>query len=106
MRNTLYYREIVERMSNRFLQNQDQLDRIDEILEATASGEEGSFSSICELAADALGTVQEFSDDHDVDWDHAMDEYADHIIDHLIAGDNLDALDLISLASSSGQNVR
>jgi hypothetical protein len=105
MRNNLYYREIADRMSNRLLENPDQQDELDEII-AREYGDESSVYTICAKAACVFDAVEEISQDDLIDWDHALDEYADEVIDQIMAGDRLDTLDMISLATASGQSIR
>lgn len=104
MSNNLYYREIADRMSNRLFQNPEEMDQIDEVI--SEYNDDSTVYSICAKAADVLDIVKELSNDDHIDWDNAVDEYADEVIDHLLEGQRLDTLDMISMASKSGQSLK
>ena len=92
-------------MSNRLLENPEQINEIDEII-AREYGDDNTVYSVCAKAALVFGAIEELSENDVLDWDHALDEYVDEVIDHLIAGDKLDTLDMIAMATVSGQNIR
>ncbi len=104
MSNDLFYREMVDRMSNRLFQNPDQMDQIDEII--NEHHQDSTVYTICAKAANVLDIVKELSNDDHIDWDNAVDEYADDVIEHLLEGQKIDTLDMITMASRSGQSVR
>ena len=63
--------------------------------------------TICAKSAVAFDAVKELShEDETLDWDNVLDDYADDIIDHIMSGERIDTLDMISMAAISGQSVR
>lgn len=101
----LYYREIVDRMSNRLFEKQELINEIDEII-AQEYGDEHSVYSVCAKAASVFKTIESLSDEDVIDWDYALEEYADEVVDHLLSGDRMDTLDMVSYATASGRNLR
>lgn len=105
MSSKLYYHEITNKMTEYLFQNPSRMDQIDEIINSEYQGE-SSIYSVCAQAANTFGTVEALSDDALIDWDNALDEYAEDVINHLLEGNKIDTLDMISMASQSGLSVR
>ncbi|MEO9474609.1 MAG: hypothetical protein ABJG41_03730 [Cyclobacteriaceae bacterium] len=105
MRNNLYYGEIAAKISAHLYQNPEQVSQIDETY-GTRVSEEDTLYTVCADAARAFDAIETLTEDPYIAWHDALDEYADDVLDHLMTGDTLDIIDMVSMASKSVQSIR
>lgn len=103
MSKNVYYHEIVDTV---IFQNPNRMDDANEAIEKQY-GAESTVYTYCANAADVLSKVAESSNDDLLDWEgDILEEYAEEVADRLFAGDRLDNLDMIYIASSIGLDTR
>ncbi len=105
MHNTLYYGEIVAKISARLHQNPDHMVRITNMM----SKEKNSNDSIWTLCADAakvFDSIEDLSGEHFIDWHKAIDHYAQEVLDSLLIGGKLDIVDMVSMVARSIEDSR
>lgn len=104
MSNRLYYGEIATRLSTNLYHNQDCLSEMDG--EISYSHDDEHLFSICSDAARAFTAMEELARDPSIPWDDALDDYTNDVLEHLQTNDNIDILDMVSMASKSVRSFR
>ncbi|MEQ8470025.1 MAG: hypothetical protein RIC35_02515 [Marinoscillum sp.] len=101
--NTLYFGEIVAKLSAHIHGNPDKVKRITATLDQFS---QDSIWTICSDAARVFDKIEDLSGEHFINWHQALEIYADYILNHLLSNRQLNIVDMISLASKSIQDSR
>lgn len=100
MRNTLYYGEIVAKISARLHQNPDHIIRIRHVV-----GEEhdpdNTIWELCATAGSVFDQIEDLTGEHFIDWHRAIDRYAQEVLDFLLMGRKPNAIDMVSMTARS-----
>ncbi|WP_408042361.1 hypothetical protein [Tenacibaculum litopenaei] len=91
----IFYGTIVSKISNHFFENPDHIAMISN----TMDGYENTIWTTCNEASRVFHDLMNIIDDVEIDWDLAVDEYAEAILNQLIIGERSNTLDLIAIAS-------
>ncbi|WP_421896359.1 hypothetical protein [Marinoscillum sp.] len=100
MNDTLYYGEMVAKISARLHQNPDHAIRIARTLNAT-NDPENSVWTLCADAARVFDKIEDLGCEYFIDWLKAIDHYASKILDLLLSGYKPNTLDMVSMAAQS-----
>ncbi len=100
----LYYGEIAAKMHANFFQSQDCVSEMDE--NVRYSHDDEHLFDVCSKSASVFSEVQKITGNAELPWDDVLDEYTNDVLDHLQTNDNIDELDMVSIASRSAQNYR
>ena len=106
MNNTLYYGEMVARISGFIHHDPITLSRLENKLRMSGEmPDKNTLWTICADAAQVFDKIEDLSGEHYIDWHKALDIYSDKLRDILLNGTAPSMADLIALASSSIQEV-
>lgn len=87
MNNTLYYGEMVARISGFLHHDPITLSRLENKLRMTgALPNENNLWTICADAAQVFDKIEDLSSEHYIDWHKALDIYSDKLRDVLLTG--------------------
>ncbi|WP_422355323.1 hypothetical protein [Roseivirga pacifica] len=107
MNNTLYYGEMVARISGFIHHDPVTLSRLENKLRMSGEmPDKNNVWTICANAAQVFDKIEDLSGEHYIDWHKALDIYSDKLRDVLLNGTAPSLADLIALASSSIQESR
>lgn len=98
--NTLYYGEIVAKISGHLHMNPNNIRRIDVAMKKQKDHQDTIYT-LCADAARIFDRLEDLSSDHFIDWHKASDIYAEKILDHLLCGNKPHIINLISIAVNS-----
>lgn len=104
MQNSLYYGEIVARISAYLYQNPDHILQIDR----TISQDNNSDDTIWTISANAarvFDSLADLSEDQELDWLKALNQYSEEVLDFLLVENKPRTIDMISMAVRSIQAV-
>jgi len=104
MSNSLYYGEIVAKISYHLYQNPDHKANISHLM-SKESDTEDSIWTLCADAARVFDAIEDLSDEHFIDWHAALDHFADEILNHLLLEKVPHIIDLVSMACRSIENT-
>ena len=105
MSNTLYYGEIVAKISGVLHQNPDHILRINKFM-SNENYNGATLHTLCADAAKVFDKIEDLSGEHFIDWHSASDHYASEILDHLLTGKILNTVDMISMTTNSIEHSR
>jgi hypothetical protein len=107
MNSTLYYGEMVARISGFLHHDPITLSRLENKLRMSGEmPDKNNLWTICADAAQVFDKIEDLSGEHYIDWHKALDIYSDKLRDVLLNGTAPSMADLIALASSSIQESR
>jgi len=107
MNSTLYYGEMVARISGFIHHDPITLSRLENKLRMSGEmPDKNNLWTICADAAQVFDKIEDLSGEHYIDWHKALDIYSDKLRDVLLNGTAPSMADLIVLASSSIQESR
>ncbi|MEO9804787.1 MAG: hypothetical protein ABJF04_16140 [Reichenbachiella sp.] len=98
MSKSLYYGEIVAKISYHLYQNPEHKTQISQVM-GRESEDEDKVHTLCADAARVFDTLEDLAGEHFIDWSKALDCFADEILDHLLNGKIPQIMDLIFIAS-------
>lgn len=102
MSHTLFYTEIVRKISDHFFANPDHINMI-----AHRMNDEGeTIWQVCSEGADIFTSIQRHCEQCNADWYNAVDEYAGEILSHVLSGYRPNAIDMVIMASQAIQNYQ
>lgn len=104
MSNHLYYGEIAARISANLYLKDDCVSEMDEHI--SYSHDDEYLYEICSNSARAFSAIEELASDPQIPWNDALDEYTNDVMEHLEMNNNIDILDMVSIASKSVQSYR
>lgn len=104
MTNSLYYGEIVAKISCHLYQNPEHKAQISQVIN-TENDTDNTIWTLCADAAKVFDAIEDLSGEHFIDWNDALDHYADQVLEHLLDGRAPNIIDLISIASASVQQA-
>ena len=105
MNNTLYYGEIVAKISAHLFNHPEQIARFDLIVNAEYDDGATTIYTLCADAARVFDTIENLSEEQFIDWHKALDFYADELLDRLLIGRKPYMIDMISMAARSIENT-
>lgn len=100
MSQNIYYGTIVSKISGHFMQNCDHISMV------VANDNEQVIWHTCTEASRVFYALENIIDDVDIDWELAVEEYADAVLNHLITGDKPQTPDFLLMASQTIQNYQ
>ncbi|MFY0689063.1 MAG: hypothetical protein JXQ90_17970 [Cyclobacteriaceae bacterium] len=103
MSNTLYYGEMVAKISALLHRNPDHLKRIDHVMCEDQSTQD-TIWTICADAGKVFDTIEDLSGEHFIDWHTALEHYAQEVQDFILLGKRPQVRDMISMAARSIEN--
>ncbi len=101
MRNTLYYGEIADKISNHLCKNPNHLNQIDRCLSEGDPSE--TIWTVVSEATHIFENIEDLADQSEINASNAIEEYSHEILDHLLVGHKPNTLNLIDMASRSIQ---
>lgn len=105
MQNTLYYGEMVAKISARLHQNPDHIARINRMINKEKNIND-SIWTVCADAAKVFDSIEDLSGEHFIDWHKAIDRYAQEVLDFLLIGRKLHVVDMVSMVARSIEDSR
>lgn len=102
---TLFYGEMVAKISAHLNQNSAHRNRINYVLEQNTRDSD-TIWSFCSDAARVFDSLEDLSWGMAVDWHKALDEYSEKVLSHILSGQKPDFIDMLSMASLSLENAR
>ncbi|OEK01161.1 hypothetical protein BFP97_06395 [Roseivirga sp. 4D4] len=106
MTNTAYYGEIAAKLSAHLHKNPDHVTRISQIMDKQKYGSDDTILTVCAEAARVFDQIEDLSSEHLIDWHLASDNYANQLLDHLLAGSKPHIVDMISMVARSIEQAR
>lgn len=100
MENTLYYGEIVAKISSKLHQNPAHIKRIEYVM-GKGQQPQDTVYTLCADAAKVFDSIENLSSDYYVDWHKASDIYAKKMLDCLLSGKKPNVLDMVSMTAHS-----
>lgn len=98
MSKSLYYGEIVAKISYHLYQNPEHKDQIIQTMGRDNESED-EVHTLCADAAKVFDTLEDLAGEHFIDWNEALDCFADKILECLLDGKVPQIMDLIFIAS-------
>lgn len=106
MSNNLYYGEIAAKISAHLYQQPELINELELLMGQELEDDGSSVWTICADAARIFDSLEDLSGDHYIDWQRALDHYADELLDHILMGQIPHMVDMVSMASRSIQHAR
>jgi hypothetical protein len=103
MSNSLYYGEIVAKISGVLHQNPDHIMRINKFM-SNDNYNGATLLTLCADAAKVFDKIEDLSQEHFIDWHNAVENYSLEILDYLLSGQKLNIIDITSLTTRSIKN--
>lgn len=97
---TLYYGEIVAKITAHLYQNPDHRKRIIQVMKEGAHGDD-SLWTICADAARVFDKTEDLASDFFIDWHLALEKYSAEILDHFLIGQKPTIPNMLLMASRS-----
>lgn len=105
MHNTFYYGEKVAKITAQLTQNTAHRSRIEHVLKHDRMNPD-PFCTLCAEAARVLDAIEDLLSDIPINWAKVLNKYSALILNHLLAGEQPDFLDLFVLAQRSVEHAR
>lgn len=106
MHNSMYYGEIVARISGHLTQKPEYILRINQTLNTSNERETESIWTICVDAGRVFDRLEDLSGEHFINWMDAVDHYSDEVLNYLLSGRKPFIVDMISMAARSIESNR
>ena len=103
MNNTLYYGEIVAKISSKLHQNPAHVKRIENVM-SNQQEHQDTIYTLCADAARVFDKIENLSSDHYIDWHKASDIYAQNMLNYLLSGKKPNVIDMVSMTTRSIEN--
>ncbi|MDW3195863.1 MAG: hypothetical protein R8G66_26045 [Cytophagales bacterium] len=104
MRNSLFYGEIADKITDYLCKNPDHMMQIDRSI-SNSHDPGGTIWTVVSEAAYVFDNVEGLAEDEDINLINAVGEYSNEILDHLLVGDVPKPIQMVEMASRSIQTT-
>ena len=105
MSNNPFYGEIVANISSHLIKNPEILNELELLCERNQETDGSSVWTVCAHAAHIFEALQDLIDDQYMDWQIALDHYADELLDYMLMGKIPRTTDMLSMLSRCIQHA-